>query len=195
MFRFIGLLFFSFFVLDIASIIVLGMSIGAFNAIGCVFASIIIGILLLKFAFARFNRTDKINGVMMQNVAPYHMVLLLCGFLFIMPGFVSDILALILTLKPLHKALGFIIKPLMVVLLKKQLKDNYAFFAQNVKSEFGQGTSFSNGSDPFGFDADAFAKKDSGNVYEANFSVEKDETVQKVLEHDQSLDKNDGRTK
>lgn len=174
--QYIGFSLFIFFILDITSIIATGMAIGGLNAITLVFISIIIGIVLFKFSFAKFNQSNSIQIFMTKGQgSTQSLALLLSALLFIMPGFISDFVALIILIKPVQKLFIMIFTPIIMLLLKKKFKDNFAFFEQSINSEFGFSKDmFENGG--FSNENTSRAKPD-GNVYDATFHVEDDENT------------------
>ena len=87
-----------FFVLELLVLIQIGSWIGGFNTIALMFLMMIVGIALIKM---RFRQTVEL---MQQGAVDIEVIFLpLAGMLFLFPGFISDILALILICPLSHK--------------------------------------------------------------------------------------------
>lgn len=81
------------FVLEILLLIQIGGYIGGFNVIFLMFAMMVIGAVIIKRCFKR------VMEQLQQGVVDIKIIFLpLSGFLFLFPGFISDILALLLLL-------------------------------------------------------------------------------------------------
>ena len=80
-----------FFVLELIVIIEVGSSIGALNTIFVMFLMMILGVVLIKMRFRQALEGLK-NGTVDTSV----FFLPLAGFLFLFPGFISDIIGLLL---------------------------------------------------------------------------------------------------
>ena len=80
-----------FFVLELVVIIEVGSSIGALNTIFVMFLMMILGVVLIKMRFRQALEGLK-NGTVDTSV----FFLPLAGFLFLFPGFISDIIGLLL---------------------------------------------------------------------------------------------------
>lgn len=80
-----------FFVLELIVIIELGSSIGALNTIFVMFLMMILGVVLIKMRFRQ-----AIEGLKNGTVDTSVFFLPLAGFLFLFPGFISDIIGLLL---------------------------------------------------------------------------------------------------
>lgn len=95
-----------FLVAELAVIIKVGSSIGAFNTITLLFCSIVLGVILIKLKF------KQAMYELHQNLFPRLDLLLwlLAGILFIVPGFISDVVALLLLLTPLRRLVASFIK-------------------------------------------------------------------------------------
>lgn len=92
------LIMFLCFVLELFVIIKVGSVIGGFNTILLMFVLMVVGCVLIKLRF------KKIMEIMQtQGVVDFKLILLpLAGFLFLFPGFISDILGLLLLLPPVQ---------------------------------------------------------------------------------------------
>lgn len=80
-----------FFVLELIVIIEVGSSIGALNTIFVMFLMMILGVVLIKMRFRQ-----AIEGLKNGTVDTSVFFLPLAGFLFLFPGFISDIIGLLL---------------------------------------------------------------------------------------------------
>ena len=165
--QFLGLSLFLFFILDVVTIIATGMYIGALNAITLVFISIVIGIVLFKISLAK-TKKDKLmqslnKGTFVDDSGFHYLI---SAVLFIMPGFISDILAILLLIKPIQIYFFIALLKIITFFYKKFLKKNYGYFQQNLNSEFGFAE------DLFKNDQDT---KPNGKVYDAKFDVEVDD--------------------
>ena len=81
------------FVLEILLLIQIGGYIGGFNVIFLMFAMMVIGAVIIKRCFKR------VMEQLQQGVVDIKIIFLpLSGFLFLFPGFISDVLALLLLL-------------------------------------------------------------------------------------------------
>lgn len=80
-----------FFVLELAVIIEVGSSIGAVNTILVMFLMMVLGVFLIKLRFRQ-----AMDGLRNGTVDTSVFFLPLAGFLFLFPGFISDLLGLLL---------------------------------------------------------------------------------------------------
>lgn len=81
------------FVLEILLLIKIGSVIGGLNVVFLMFAMMVIGAVIVKRCF------KKVMESMQQGVVDIKIIFLpLAGFLFLFPGFISDILALLMLL-------------------------------------------------------------------------------------------------
>ncbi len=80
-----------FFVLELAVIIEVGSSIGAVNTILVMFLMMVLGVFLIKLRFRQ-----AMDGLRNGTVDTSVFCLPLAGFLFLFPGFISDLLGLLL---------------------------------------------------------------------------------------------------
>ena len=92
---------FVFFILELIVLIQIGSRIGALTTISIMFIMMLIGGLLIKLRFRQV--------MMSMRQDPHTSLALLClpiaGFLFIFPGFISDILGLLILLPPIQRLL------------------------------------------------------------------------------------------
>lgn len=98
--RFI-LLFALFFVVELVVLIQIGSAIGALQCISLMFAAMVLGAVLVKLR-AKALMTQMQES---RNVNIKLLWLPLAGFLFIFPGFISDILAVLVLLPPVENFL------------------------------------------------------------------------------------------
>lgn len=80
-----------FFILELVVIIQVGSSIGALNTIAVMFLIMLLGVVLIKMRFRQ-----ALEGLKNGNVDTSVFFFPLAGFLFLFPGFISDILGLLL---------------------------------------------------------------------------------------------------
>lgn len=95
-----------FFVLEIAVIIKVGAYLGALATISWLFLDIVLGIMLVKYKFRALMKTMHSGDpklIMSGNIG--FLTAPLAGFLLIFPGFISDVLALIVLLPGMGKLL------------------------------------------------------------------------------------------
>lgn len=95
-----------FFVLELALIIKAGSHLGAFATISWLFLDMVLGIMLIKYRFAALIKTMHLQDpfrIMEDNLA--FLTVPLAGFLLILPGFISDALALIVLIPGMGKLL------------------------------------------------------------------------------------------
>lgn len=98
--RFI-LLFALFFVVELLVLIEIGSAIGALQCISLMFAAMVLGAVLVKLrAKALMTQMQESHNVNIKLLW-----LPLAGFLFIFPGFISDILAVLVLLPPVENFL------------------------------------------------------------------------------------------
>ena len=90
------------FILELVVLIQVGSAIGALTTISLMFVAMVIGAFLVKLRFAQIAKQIREE----QRFDPSLIWIPLAGFLFIFPGFISDIIALILLLPPVHKQIG-----------------------------------------------------------------------------------------
>ncbi len=90
------------FILELVVLIQVGSAIGALTTITLMFIAMIIGAFLVKLRFAQIVKQIREE----QRFDPSLIWIPLAGFLFIFPGFISDIIALLLLLPPIHKQIG-----------------------------------------------------------------------------------------
>ena len=94
--------------LDLASLVLVARSLGIFQTMLLLVGSVVIGTLLLRrqsTAAWRFFRQRRLSGGLPAMDFLEALLGLLSALLFLMPGFVSDGLALLLLLPPIRKGL------------------------------------------------------------------------------------------
>lgn len=90
------------FILELLVLIQVGSAIGAFETITFMFISMVIGFVLVKLRFKQVI----LQMQQMQRIDLSIIWIPLAGFLFIFPGFISDVLALLLLVPPVHSLVG-----------------------------------------------------------------------------------------
>ena len=127
---FLGIL--ALFVLEILVLIEVGSAIGAVNTILIMFLMMFVGIVLIKLKF------KQAMMLFSQGQMDFSMVLLpIAGFLFLFPGFISDVIALLLLIPQVRvKASNFY--------QNKTHHSNFSFYG-NQKAENGSASSFKSG--------------------------------------------------
>ncbi len=90
------------FVLELIVLIQVGSALGALTTISLMFVSMVIGACLVKMRFAQVVKQIREE----QRFDPSLIWIPLAGFLFIFPGFISDIIALLLLIPSVRKPLG-----------------------------------------------------------------------------------------
>ena len=171
--RFIPLLVLGLLFVEIWSIIKVGHEIGALATLILLVAGFIFGKQLLRLqGLASMMKTAQTlqSGESPLEPMALGVIKALAGILLIFPGFISDIIALVLLLPFVQKAL-----------VKRLLKQSQfqGFAAGNFsQSGFGQG-SFGRGFGGFG----NAAANEAGNVYEHEGSARTSEDRSNVIEH------------
>ncbi len=94
---------------EIASMIEVGRHIGLFPTLGLLFLSVILGVVLIRSQSLAIS--GRLVSALREGRSPAAMAaesgfLVFAGLLFMIPGFVSDALALFLLLPPVRKALA-----------------------------------------------------------------------------------------
>ncbi|MFT3988796.1 FxsA family protein [Aestuariivirga sp.] len=102
------------FFLELGVMIEVGRWIGVIPVLLLIIAGFTIGGALIKQAgigmFQRLRRPELAQGFTSRDAAS-HFLLMLAGLLFILPGFVSDVLGLLLLIKPLRDHLAARLMP------------------------------------------------------------------------------------
>jgi UPF0716 protein FxsA len=98
----IFLALFVLFILELIVLIQVGSALGALTTITIMFVAMVIGSFLVKMRFAQI--VNQIREQQRLDLSIFWIPL--AGFLFIFPGFISDILALLLLLPPLQNFIG-----------------------------------------------------------------------------------------
>ena len=96
-------------ILEIAGFIVVGDAIGVLPTIGLVVVTAVVGVMLVRREGLRLLREIQIDldaGRVPADKLVAGAALALAGLLFLMPGFLTDIAAVLLILPPVRKALG-----------------------------------------------------------------------------------------
>ncbi len=101
----IALLFLSFPLVEIAGFVLVGRQLGVLATIGLVIATSIAGSLLLRFQ--GFGVLSRINKDMQAGHNPsrdlaHGVMILVAGVLLLLPGFVTDIIGLLLVIPPIR---------------------------------------------------------------------------------------------
>jgi UPF0716 protein FxsA len=95
---------------ELAVFIAVAASIGLLRALGLLFASTLIGLLLLRHAgraqIARFRDTVTETGGFGIEVGASSFLLVLAGVLLFLPGFLTDVVGLALLIGPVRRWLG-----------------------------------------------------------------------------------------
>lgn len=107
-FRLIPLLLLAFVLLEIAGFIIVGRAIGIAATLGLVLLAAVAGIALLRgqgFGVMRRIREDVNAGVMPGAALADGAMILLAGILLIIPGFVSDVIGLLLFVPAVRRGL------------------------------------------------------------------------------------------
>lgn len=103
--RLIGLIFLALPLLEIAMFIVVGRAIGLFPTLGLVIAGAVIGAMVLRqqgLGVVARMRTSMGAGTIPGRAMFDTMLIGLAGILLVLPGFISDIAALLLLLPPVR---------------------------------------------------------------------------------------------
>ena len=91
--------------IEIAGFIVVGRQIGVLPTIGLVMAAVLAGVVLLRFqglgAIARIRRASETGAIPGRELADGAMIML-AGILLVVPGFVTDIMGLLLFIGPVR---------------------------------------------------------------------------------------------
>lgn len=93
---------------DLASLVLVGRSLGIFQTMLLLFGSVVVGSFLLRrqgMAAWRFIRQRNLAGGLPAMDFLDGLLGLLAALLFLMPGFISDALGLLLLLPPVRKGL------------------------------------------------------------------------------------------
>lgn len=105
---------FLFFVAEVLVIIQVGRATSAFTCISLLFLSLVIGILLIKFSLSR--STTRSGGGLFMMLSSQLNYSLFAGILFIIPGFITDVLGIILLI-PWVRGIVFVLLMGLVILL------------------------------------------------------------------------------
>lgn len=108
---------FLFFVAEVLVIIQVGRATSAFTCISLLFASMVIGFLLIKFSLSR-STTRSANGLFMMLSSQLNYSLF-AGILFIIPGFITDVLGIILLIPWVRGIVFFLVMGLVILLLPR----------------------------------------------------------------------------
>lgn len=112
-FRYLPILFIAGFVLEIATIIWMGRAVGVLATLFLLFAGGFAGLTMLRMAgtgLAETFRSPVQNLAFQKGIASKTMLRVISGFLFIVPGFISDILAVLILLPPVERWLASKVK-------------------------------------------------------------------------------------
>jgi UPF0716 protein FxsA len=105
-------------ILEIATFIYVGQAIGVFKTIGLVVLAAILGVAILRYqglsAFRKINRDIRTGQPPAAGIANGFLIVV-AGFLLILPGFITDAVGVLLMLPPVrHLVWGFVSRNMIV---------------------------------------------------------------------------------
>lgn len=105
------LFFLGFFILELLTLIEIGSRIGALATISLMFAAIVVGVLIMKLrARSLLNALQEADGRLALQNNVRLLLLPVAGAMFIFPGFISDVFALLIMLPGIDRLMaGFIL--------------------------------------------------------------------------------------
>ncbi len=167
------LFFLGFFILELLTLIEIGSRIGALATISLMFslmfAAIVVGIFIMKLrARSLLNVLQGADGRLALQNNVRLLLLPVAGALFIFPGFISDLLALLMLLPGTDRLLaGFILSRFNVLY-------------------FGQGRAFSEAPQPFTY-ANRSTGEDRGDVMDGTYTEEQSVVSRLSRQNDDKL--------
>ena len=170
------LFFLCFFILELLTLIEIGSKIGALATISLMFVAIVVGVFIMKLR-ARYliNALQGADGKLALQNNVRLLLLPVAGALFIFPGFLADILALLLILPGSDRLLaGFILSRFNVLY-------------------FGRGRSFNDGASSASFNSGFTYTRgtngaDKGDVMDGTYTEEQSTSVRLTQENDKERD-------
>lgn len=130
-----------FILLETISIYLMNLLLGSFFTFGLLLAGVFVGVATIKSSFKSGRRDFRLDAV---NVGAFHIVVI--GLLLVIPGFISDLIAISLAFPQVRQFIKEKLYPLVISKFfgfdSNMFSNMSSFFGQNGANSFGQSSSF-----------------------------------------------------